>query len=150
MEGYIIKRIPSCPVLNRKGAKFRFRSAKRLLASRVLYFLIQLQTSSSAKREKNMDTKPENCWEYKKCGRGVGGRKVDELGICPAALEEKWNGVNGGKNAGRFCWFVAGTYCENTVQGTFAMKYRNCTQCAFFQKVEKEAGKGFVFIKVEK
>ncbi|MFH1294085.1 MAG: two-CW domain-containing protein [Pseudomonadota bacterium] len=25
-----------------------------------------------------------NCWEHKKCGRKVGGAKVQELGVCPA------------------------------------------------------------------
>lgn len=30
-----------------------------------------------------------NCWEYFKCGREPGGSKVDELGVCPAATEER-------------------------------------------------------------
>jgi len=31
----------------------------------------------------------QNCWEFKKCERQVGGKKVSELGICPASTETK-------------------------------------------------------------
>ena len=37
-----------------------------------------------------------NCWEVKKCGRQVGGVKVAELGVCPAASTKAANGFNGG------------------------------------------------------
>ena len=32
----------------------------------------------------------KNCWEYKKCGREVGGAKVKDLGVCPAATNSKF------------------------------------------------------------
>jgi hypothetical protein len=79
-----------------------------------------------------------NCWEYKKCGRQPGGEKVSELGICPATTEKRLDGIHGGRNAGRACWVVAGTYCDGQVQGTFAKKYKNCEKCDFYQMVRKE------------
>lgn len=85
-----------------------------------------------------------NCWEVKNCGREPGGKNVDGLGTCPAAVEEKANGINYGKNGGRACWALAGTLCDGTVQATFAKKIINCIQCSFYQQVLDEEGKYFV------
>ena len=82
-----------------------------------------------------------NCWEQKKCERQPGGRLAGELGICPASTLEKLNGVHGGKNAGRACWIVAGTFCGGAVQGTEAQKQHNCWKCDLFQLVKKEEEK---------
>lgn len=82
----------------------------------------------------------KNCWEVKGCGREPGGKNAKELGVCPAATEEKIDGLHGGKNAGRACWAVAGTFCEGRVQGTFAQKYQDCSLCDFFKQVRKEEG----------
>ena len=82
-----------------------------------------------------------NCWEYKKCERQPGGMLAGELGICPASLLDKLNGVHEGKNAGRACWAIAGTFCGGTVQGTEAQKQHNCWKCDFFQHVRKEEDK---------
>jgi hypothetical protein len=82
--------------------------------------------------------KKMNCWEFKKCGREPGGAREKHNGVCPAAVEKKLDGVHGGKNAGRACWVVAGTYCDGRVQGTFARKYRDCKNCDFYQRVKKE------------
>ena len=79
-----------------------------------------------------------NCWEFKKCGRQPGGEKVKELSVCPAAVEKRLNGVHGGRNAGRACWIVAGTYCQGKIQGTFADKYSSCKECDFYQRVREE------------
>ncbi len=81
-----------------------------------------------------------NCWEVKNCGRAPGGAKVQQLGVCAASTESRANGVNGGRNAGRACWAIAGTLCGGTVQGTFATKLANCLQCEFFQQVGREEG----------
>ena len=81
-----------------------------------------------------------NCWEFKKCGREPGGAKVHELGVCPAATEERLEGVHGGNKAGRACWIVAGTFCKGETQGTFAQKYGNCIRCDFYQMVKEEEG----------
>mgnify|MGYP001603496991 CR=1 FL=1 len=84
-----------------------------------------------------METR-ENCWEFKQCHREPGGMKVPELGECPAATDASCNGQNGGKNAGRICWAVAGTCCGGRVQGTTAQKELSCMTCDFFKKVESE------------
>ncbi len=79
-----------------------------------------------------------NCWDFKNCGRQPGGRLVGEHGVCPAATNDLLNGVHEGKNAGRACWVVAGTFCGGAVQGTEAQKQHNCWKCDFFQLVKKE------------
>jgi hypothetical protein len=84
-----------------------------------------------------------NCWEFKRCERQPGGRKAAELGVCPAAVDERLHGVHGGKNAGRACWVLAGTMCGGKVQGTFAQKYDNCESCEFFRTVKEEEGPSY-------
>ena len=69
--------------------------------------------------------------------------KIAELGICPAALEKRTNGANGGKNGGRACWVLSGTLCGNSVQGSFASKVINCQRCDVYQIVSKEEGPNF-------
>jgi hypothetical protein len=73
-----------------------------------------------------------NCWEIKKCGREKGSD------ICPSAIEGRLDGVHGGKNAGRSCWVVAGTFCGGNVQGTYAQKFTTCKSCEFYASVKKE------------
>ncbi len=81
-----------------------------------------------------------NCWQIKKCGREVGGSKTDDIGVCPAASDESSNAINQGKNAGRICWAVAGTFCGGRVQGDFAMKTVSCMTCEVFKQIKKEEG----------
>lgn len=83
-----------------------------------------------------------NCWDYLKCGREEGGNKTAEMGVCPAATDSSSNGINDGKNGGRICWAVAGTFCGGKVQGTDADKHLSCMTCEFFKKVENEEGIG--------
>ena len=85
-----------------------------------------------------------NCWEVKKCGRHPGGDMVSQLGICPAAAESAYDGVNGGKKAGRCCWKVAGTLCGGEVQGINAKKLETCLNCDFFKQVQEEQSRTFV------
>ncbi len=88
-----------------------------------------------------------NCWEFKKCGREPGGAKVSELGICPAAqYTGPGHDLNGGRNGGRICWAVGGTFCGGKVQGDFAKKYPNCVICDFYKKVRDEEGTNFVML----
>jgi len=82
----------------------------------------------------------QNCWEFKKCGREVGGPKAAELGVCAAAKATKVNGIHGGKNGGRACWAVAGTLCGGKLQGTFATKISSCMACDFYRIVISEEG----------
>lgn len=85
----------------------------------------------------------QNCWEAKNCGRIPGGAKAAEMGVCPAHGDTKSNGINKGKNAGRYCWAVSGTFCGGKVQGSFADKQLSCMSCDFFKKVKTEEGPGF-------
>jgi hypothetical protein len=90
----------------------------------------------------------QNCWEFKNCGRELEGARTFELGVCPAVEDASSNGINGGLNAGRICWAVAGTFCEGKVQGTSAEKELSCMSCDFFKKVESEEGfANFVIMK---
>lgn len=79
-----------------------------------------------------------NCWEYKKCGREPGGRNADKDCVCPAAAENAFNTFNNGINAGRSCWLVAGTFCDDEIMGTFAEKIDTCKNCSFYKKVQEE------------
>lgn len=84
----------------------------------------------------------QNCWEFKGCGREPGGSKVSELGVCPAVTDTSSNGLNNGKNGGRICWAVTGTFCGGKVQGAFAQKQLSCMNCDFFKKAKAEEGFG--------
>ncbi len=81
-----------------------------------------------------------NCWEYSKCGRESCGNSSDGFGVCPAASEASFDGINGGQNGGRICWAIAGTFCEDKVQGSFAEKRGTCLECDFFKRVQREEG----------
>ncbi len=85
-----------------------------------------------------MKPKRPNCWEYMKCGREPGGIKSDEFGICPAAADISFDGINSGTSGGRICWAIAGTFCEDKVQGTFAEKRNSCMSCSFYKTVQEE------------
>lgn len=86
-----------------------------------------------------------NCWEFKQCGREPGGANASELGVCPAATEERLDGVHDGKNAGRSCWIMAQTLCGDKVQGTYGQKFGECSKCAFYKKVKLEEEPKFQF-----
>lgn len=87
-----------------------------------------------------------NCWEFINCGREPSGNKVSELCECPAAVIKAIpdGQYNGGICFGRRCWRMAGTLCNNEIQGTFSKKINSCRQCLFYLKVKKEEGENFV------
>ena len=85
-----------------------------------------------------MSTRKINCWEFKKCERQPGGSQAEVLGVCPAAVDASFDGINNGQRAGRICWAVAGTCCDGKVQGTFAEKRRSCVTCDFYQHVQEQ------------
>lgn len=87
--------------------------------------------------------KKQNCWEFLKCGREPKGTNASALGVCPASLPGKGNGLNNGKNRGRICWDITGTLCGGKIQGTFAKKQDTCFNCEFFSKVRQEEGGNF-------
>ncbi len=69
-----------------------------------------------------------NCWEFKKCGREKN---------CPAAKFTPADGFLGGKNAGRACAYVAGTYCNPIV---FGKSQGNCLTCDFYKMLKVAHG----------
>lgn len=89
----------------------------------------------------------QNCWQFMKCGREPGGPMIDELGICPASIDVRHDGINGGNCAGRFCWYVSGTFCNGEVQGSFAKKLKDCLECPFLKAVGKQEGIDIIFVK---
>ena len=76
----------------------------------------------------------------------LNGSKVHELGVCPVVTAVEYDGRNGGKNGGRICWQVAGTFCGGKVQGTYAEKQSSCLKCDFAMKVFDEEGKNLKFL----
>ena len=82
----------------------------------------------------------KNCWEFMNCGREPGGENSEELGVCPAATDISHDELNSGKNAGRICWAVAGTFSGGETQGTFTGNQVTCKSCEFFKLVEREVG----------
>lgn len=84
-----------------------------------------------------------NCWEIRKCGREPGGSNVQNEGVCPAATDASCNGINSGRNGGRICWAVAGTFCGSRIEGLYAHKLVSCMSCEVFLKVKEEEGKNF-------
>ncbi len=92
-----------------------------------------------------------NCWEQMKCGCEPGGEKVSELGVCPASINTKHDGVNKGKNSGRLCWVVTGTMCTGEITGYYADKFfKDCLHCPFYKTVAKEEGQQFTLKPNEK
>ena len=89
-------------------------------------------------REAMKKERKVNCWEFMKCGREHGGERVAEKGVCPAAVDAGVNGTNGGRNGGRCCWAIAGTFCFGEAHGTTAKKHISCMDCGFYWTVADE------------
>lgn len=90
------------------------------------------------------DNAKKNCWEFMACGREPEGANVHELGICPAALEWRLDGIHDGISAGRSCWVVEATICHGNIQGDFSTKNRECAECTFYERVRDEEGDEFM------
>ena len=79
------------------------------------------------------ETRTLNCWEFTNCGREPGGNRADDLGVCPAAADGRFDGLNDGINAGRVCWAVAGTDGKDRPQCIHADRAHPCETCEFFK-----------------
>ena len=90
--------------------------------------------------KKSIKKKKLNCWEVMMCGREKGGKNNSEYGVCPAAIDDSFEGINSGKCGGRICWAVAGTLCGGCVQGSFAEKRNSCLNCDFYHMVQEDEG----------
>ena len=95
-------------------------------------------SDADAEERASIHPRKLDCWEAMQCGREPGGDRVAEMGVCPAALERRLDGVLGGTNAGRCCWLVAGTFCKGEPAGTFAKRLSTCRDCEFFERVHAE------------
>ncbi len=84
-----------------------------------------------------------NCWDIRECGREIGGERAARMGVCPAAMETRLNGINRGKNAGRACWAVAGTFCGVEPDSSVATD-TGCEHCEVYSRVQAEEGHRFV------
>ncbi len=98
---------------------------------------LEMKRAGTLRRTPAGTSRP-NCWEFKGCGRQPAGIFEHDLGTCPAAVEQRLDGIHGGMNAGRACWVLAGTMCGGKIQGTFAQKFRDCRRCDFYKKVREE------------
>ena len=85
------------------------------------------------------DSSTLNCWEFMHCGREPGGVRADDLGVCPAAADGRMDGVNAGRNGGRICWVVAGTFGKGRLQCLYADPAHPCDTCDFFRTVHTTA-----------
>jgi len=101
-------------------------------------------TNRSNYQENEVQMKRQNCWEVMKCGREPGGKNVEQLSVCPAALANQYDGINKGTLGGRICWVVTGTLCEGEVHGTYAKKLITCLNCKFLKQVNEDEGRFFV------
>lgn len=90
-----------------------------------------------------------NCWEFKKCGREPNGDRVEDLGVCPAALPGEYDGLNNGKHRGRICWLVEGTICSQH-EVEFTERFSICLSCDFLSLVNEEEGRFFVLTERKK
>lgn len=84
----------------------------------------------------------ENCWEFKKCGREIGGVNAGRDGVCPAAGNFSADGFCDGKNGGRACIYVIGTLCDGEQWQAYENKEKRCGKCEFYQKLKREHADG--------
>ena len=86
----------------------------------------------------------QNCWDFMECGFGPNGSKTKAQGVCPAAQENKLDGVHHGIHGGRACWFVDNTFgCGKDAPGDFSNKFPVCMTCNFYWQVRDEEGSNF-------
>ena len=90
------------------------------------------------------DSNKKNCWEYSGCCKETHGRYANMLGVCPAALESRLDGIHGGRNGGRACWVVSNTHCHGSVQESYEQKKKTCSQCGFYRSVQWEEASSFI------
>lgn len=86
-----------------------------------------------------------NCWEIKRCGREPEGINANKLGVCPAALPNRYDGINQGKYGGRLCWAVTGTFNKD-IQERGDKRLETCIDCDALREIRNEEGRGFTLL----
>ena len=68
-----------------------------------------------------------------------GGIFSEVYGACPVARMMKYDGINGGRGAGRACWTVMNT---GSPRGPFICRNsrKSCFSCEFYRRVHSEEG----------
>jgi hypothetical protein len=85
----------------------------------------------------------KNCWDIMECGREEHGNKVDELGVCPAAIDQELTAANSGNCGGRACWKVR-VKVGKSMLPQWSHPEKNCLTCSVFQTVRKEEKDCFI------
>jgi hypothetical protein len=93
-----------------------------------------------ARAEQMFPRRRTNCWDVLQCGRGPGSEEARGEDLCPAAVDSSADGVNAGRNGGRVCWAISGTFCGLESEGSAAKKFISCMSCDFFYQVLEEEG----------
>jgi len=103
-------------------------------------FLHELRQWSLIMVQKKAGMQPSkiNCWDFKRCGGNVEGDRAQKLIDCPVFSESALNGINGGKNGGRSCWLIQGTFCGSRIQRSLIPKSLACKFCDFKRFVLRE------------
>ena len=78
-----------------------------------------------------------NCWEFNNCSMQSGDVNINASDICPVITNTSADGLNGGKNGGRICWAIAGTFADKS-KGIPAKNRFSCMTCDFFKLVEEQ------------
>jgi hypothetical protein len=91
-------------------------------------------------------TKKLNCWEFHQCNREGDDSIFKEIDTCPASIEHCTHEINDGKNGGRACWVIAGSFSRGEVLCTCAHadKSSSCVNCDFYKIVQLEEGSRFI------
>lgn len=127
-----------------KNGTIDFNSWSRLmiddLGPNVKPFLKEIRQWSLiiAQRQAGAQSMKINCWDFHQCGRHISGEQKNKIPVCPAFLETRLAGINGGKNGGRACWVVPGTLCGGWVRRTLVPKYVACKLCGFKRTLLEE------------
>jgi len=129
---------PRFKSLSQRIASFISSSVSRDLANLREWSLVSSSTSTGS------DPGRKNCWEFSNCCKETHGRFASVLGVCPAALESRLDGIHGGRNGGRACWVVSNTHCHGKVQESYEQKKKTCSQCGFYNAVKWEESVSFI------
>ncbi len=131
-------RVPRFKPVSQKIASFISSKVSRDLAD-----LRQWSLLCSSARTGSVPGR-KNCWEYTGCRRETHGGFANVLGVCPAALESRLDGIHGGRNGGRSCWVVSNTHCHGNVGKPYEQKMKTCSQCGFYRSVKWEEAVSFI------
>jgi hypothetical protein len=67
------------------------------------------------------------------------------MGVCPAVIETRLDGLNSGLNAGRACWVIIGTLCGGVPCDDLEEKFETCARCGFYHRVKEEEGADYLY-----